>query len=223
MKTFLITILLLAGVLQPKPIRAQLVIAGVIKSGVKKVIKAIDLKVQRLQNQTIWLQNAQKTLENAMSKVKLGEISDWAERQRNLYRDYFAELSKVKHIISYYHQVKAISDSQIRLVKAYRKAWQLLKKDTHFSGRELEHMEKVYAGILKQSSRQIDQLVLVLDSFQTQMSDAARLELIREVSAQTDQIYFDLLSFNQQNISLSLSRASEQHELLQIQQLYGLP
>ncbi|NRF41105.1 conjugal transfer protein TraI [Pedobacter foliorum] len=222
MKTFLITILLMTVMLQPKPVRAQLAIAQVIKSGVKKVIKAIDLKVQRLQNQTIWLQNAQKTLENAMSKGKLGEISAWTERQRDLYQEYFAELSKVKQVVSYYHQVKSIGASQIRLVGAYRKTWQLLKKDTHFSTQELEYMAKVYAGILKQSSRQIDQLILVIDSFQTRMSDAARLELIRQVSTQTDQGYFDLLSFNQQNISLSLSRAREQTDLHQIKQLYGL-
>jgi len=222
MKTLLITILLLAGLLQPKPVQAQLAIAEVIKTGVKKVIRAIDLKVQRMQNQTIWLQNAQKTLENAMSKVKLGEISDWTQRQRDLYQDYFAELSKVKQIISAYHQVKAIGAGQIRLVQAYRKAWQLLKKDAHFSPGELEYMAKVYAGILQQSVRQIDQLLLVVDSFQTQMSDAARLEVIRQASDQADQAYFDLLHFNQQNISLSLSRAADQNDLRQIQRLYGL-
>jgi hypothetical protein len=138
MKTLLITILLLAGLLQPKPVQAQLAIAEVIKTGVKKVIRAIDLKVQRMQNQTIWLQNAQKTLENAMSKVKLGEISDWTQRQRDLYQDYFAELSKVKQIIGAYHQVKAIGTGQIRLVQAYRKDLQLLKKDEHISHCELE-------------------------------------------------------------------------------------
>jgi hypothetical protein len=222
MKTFQISILLLAGLLQPSGVHAQLGIAEVIKTGVKKVIKAVDLKVQRMQNQIIWLQNTQKTLENAMSKAKLSEISEWTQRQRNLYRDYFAELNKVKHVISYYHQVKAIGSSQIRLIQAYHKAWQLLKKDTHFSTPELEFMAKVYAGILKESVRQIDQLLLIVDSFQTQMSDAARLGLIRQVSDQTDQAYFDLLSFNQQNIGLALSRARDQNDLRQIKGIYGL-
>ncbi|WP_175270104.1 hypothetical protein [Mucilaginibacter humi] len=43
-----------------KQVRAQFVIGEVIKLTVTKVIKAIDLKVQRMQNKTIWLQNAQK-------------------------------------------------------------------------------------------------------------------------------------------------------------------
>jgi len=74
-------------VLATKGTEAQIPIADIIKEGVKKVIIAIDLRIQRLQNETIWLQNAQKTLENQMSKLKLGEISDWVEKQRKLYDD----------------------------------------------------------------------------------------------------------------------------------------
>ena len=62
--------------------QAQLVIADIIKAGVKKVIRAIDLKMQRLQNKTIWLQNAQKVVENQLSKLKLAEIGDWAKKQK---------------------------------------------------------------------------------------------------------------------------------------------
>ena len=55
---------------------AQDPISVIIKEGIKKVIVAVDLKIQRLQNKTIWLQNAQKTIENTMSKLKLDQISD---------------------------------------------------------------------------------------------------------------------------------------------------
>jgi hypothetical protein len=55
----------------PREVRAQIPLAEVIKAGVKKVVKAVDLKVQRLQNKTIWLQNAQKVLENKLSKLRL--------------------------------------------------------------------------------------------------------------------------------------------------------
>lgn len=64
---------------------AQIPIAEIIKQAITKVIKAVDLKIQRLQNKTIWLQNAQKTLENKMSELKLTEIKDWVEKLRKLY------------------------------------------------------------------------------------------------------------------------------------------
>ena len=37
----------------PNGANAQLAIAEVIKAGIKKVVKAVDLKIQRLQNKTI--------------------------------------------------------------------------------------------------------------------------------------------------------------------------
>lgn len=76
----------------PTGANAQIAVLEVIKAGVKKVIKAVDLKVQRLQNETIWLQNAQKVLENQLSKLKLTEIADWTEKQKELYKNYYEEL-----------------------------------------------------------------------------------------------------------------------------------
>ena len=55
---------------------AQDPITLIIKEGIKKVIVAVDLKIQRLQTKTIWLQNAQKVIENAMSKLKLNQITN---------------------------------------------------------------------------------------------------------------------------------------------------
>ena len=76
--TMLATMLLVVAPTQ----QSHAVVWVVVKAAVKKVIKAIDLQIQRLQNKTIWLQNAQKTLENTLSKLKLDEISDWTEKQK---------------------------------------------------------------------------------------------------------------------------------------------
>jgi hypothetical protein len=113
--------------------KAQIPIADVIKDGIKKVIIAVDLKIQRLQNKTIWLQNAQKTLENQMSKLKLDEISDWVERQRKLYEDYFNELWKVKTALTYYQRVKEILQRQVQIVGEYKAAWALFRQDKNFT------------------------------------------------------------------------------------------
>ena len=201
----------------------QIPVAEIIKDAVKKVIKAIDLQIQRQQNKIIWLQNAQKTLENSMSKLKLDEISDWVEKQRTMYKDYYEELSKVKVIISYYHRIRDISQRQIQLVEAYHKAWNLFRQDKHFTADELNYMRKVYAGILEESAKNIDQIFLVINSFQTQMSDAKRLEIINAAADQVEANYYDLTRFNQQNIILSLQRAKAYNDVDVIKKLYGLP
>lgn len=189
---------------------------------IKKIIKAIDLAVQKVQNKTIWLQNAQKKLENVMSKLKLDEITDWVEKQRKLYKDYFEELQKVKNIIAYYQRIKDLTQKNILLVDAYKKAFALFKKDQHFTPAEIAYMEKVYSGILEQSAKNIDQLFIVVNAFNTQMSDAKRLEIIDGAAEQVDKNYADLVQFNTQNKLLSLHRAKDQQDVDVIRALYGI-
>lgn len=217
-----LSLVVLLVALPTKQLTAQIAIAEVIKAGVKKVIKAIDLKVQRLQNKTIWLQNAQKVLENTLSKMKLTEIADWTTRQKELYSKYFDELARIKSAIAYYQRIKAITQRQADIVNEYRQAKSLFAKDKHFSVDELLFMEDVYRGILDASLKNIDQLLLVVNSFKVQMTDAKRLEIIEQVARKNDQNYFDLKTFNTRQIKLSLGRAKEAGELSIIKKLYGI-
>lgn len=202
--------------------QSQAFIWVIVQAAIKKVIKAMDLAIQRLQNKTIWLQNAQKSLENSMSKLKLDEITGWVDKQRALYKNYYEELQKVKSIIAYYQRVKAITQKQVQLVESYKKAYGLFKQDIHFTSREIAYMEKVYAGIMEASLKNIDQIILVVNSFSTQMTDAKRLEIINEAAGRIDQNYVDLQQFNTQNKLLSLHRAKDQQEVDMLKSLYGI-
>jgi hypothetical protein len=201
---------------------AQIPIYDIIKAAVKKVIKAVDLKIQRLQNKTIWLQNAQKTLENKMSKLKLTEISDWSKKQKELYAKYFDELYKVKNAISSYQAVRDIIRKQIQLVQEYSKAFNLSKQDKNFTAEEISYMQKVYTGILDESLKNIDQLQLVINAFATQMTDARRLEIIHAAGNNIEQNITDLRQFNQQNIKISLQRSKERNDIDVVKKLYGI-
>ena len=201
---------------------AQDPILEIIRQGIKKAIVAVDLKIQRLQNKTIWLQNAQKTIENTMSKLHLAEITDWVEQQRKLYDDYFQELWKVKSVIASYQRVKDIIETQVAMVKEYKGAWTVFQQDHNFTVDELDFMYRVYTGMLEESLKNINQLYLVINAFATQMSDAKRLELINAAADQVEQSYMDLKQFNNQNKIISLQRASERGEIEYVKKLYGL-
>jgi hypothetical protein len=201
---------------------SQLAVLEIIQAGIKKVIIAVDLKVQRLQNKTIWLQNAQKTLENEMSKLKLEEITDWAEKQRRLYADYFEELWQVKSALTAYSRVKDIIETQLQMVKEYRTAWALFRQDKNFTPEEIESMLEVYTGMMGEAAKNIDQLFLVVSAFATQMSDAKRLSIINGVANKAEEGLMDLKQFNEQNKMMSLQRAVEQGEIDYVKKLYGL-
>lgn len=220
---FLMCFLLVSTPARPADRVAALPILEIVKAVAKKVIKAIDLGIQRLQNKTIWLQNAQKQIENTLSKLKLDEISDWTKKQRDLYKDYYEELQKVKSIITYYQRIKEISSKQTHLIEQYEMAWNLFKRDGNFKASELQYMEKVYDGILEESMKNIDQIFLIIDSFSTQMSDLKRIEIINKAADRIDANYDDLMLFNQQNVLLSLQRAKTAAETEKVKQFYGIP
>ena len=203
--------------------RAAIPIAKIIKEAVKKVIKAVDLMIQRLQNKTIWLQNAQKVLENKLNELKLTEIAEWTEKHRKLYEDYYEELWKVKNTIAMYQRVRQVMDKQVRIVDEYKRCWNIVQNDEHFTDDEREYMAKIYSGIMDESVKNLDQILIVINSFKTQMSDGKRLEIIEQAASEIDQNYFDLKQFNTQNMLLSLNRAKDESDIDVVKKLYGLP
>jgi hypothetical protein len=222
-RLFIVLVLSMAiSGMQNQKAEASIPILAIIKEAIEKVIKAVDLMVQRLQNKTIWLQNAQKVLENKLNELKLTEIAEWTEKHRKLYKEYYDELWKVKNAIASYQRIKQILERQKGLVTEYKRVWGIIRNDDHFTKNELDYMYRVYSGIMNASVRNLDQVLVVINSFKTQMSDGKRLEIINRCGEEIEQNYFDLKEFNTQNIQLSLSRAKDAHEMETIRNLYGL-
>ncbi len=213
---------MLLSSIEARPEAAAPPIFGIVRAAIVKAIKAMDLKIQKLQNKTIWLQNAQKELENTLSKVKLDEISDWANKQKELYKEYYDELKQVKAIVSQYQRIRDITQKQARLLSEYQRFRQLFQQDDHFTPEELSYMERVYNGILQESLNNMEQIFHVIESYSTSMSDAERLALINKAADRIDQNYDDLRLFNRQNVLLTLQRAKGKKEVEQMRRLYGI-
>ncbi len=217
--TLAIIITIIAPVQQTQ---AQIPVLDVLKKLAAKVIKAIDLEVQRLQNNTIDLQNAQKQIENTLSKLKLDEIGDWVQKQKDLYQEYFDELWKVKTIITYYKRITDIIETQKQLLQEYKTAYAQIQQDKHFTPDEVQYMYGVYTGIINESVKSLDQILTLLNSFSVQMSDGERLALLNKSADEIENQMIDLRSFNNQNIQVSLQRATSLEEVNDIKKLYGL-
>jgi len=201
---------------------AQVPIVSLVSSVIKKVITALDLKVQELQNQTITLQNAEQSLENSMSLGNLNDITGWIGKERTLYQNYYKELAAVKTVISDYDEVRRIIRQQEELVWEYKNAQSLFSRDKHFSAGELSQMATVYNGILQESIRNLDEVLLAVKAFATQMSDAERLLLIHKASAGMQRNLNDLRQYNDNNVWLSLQRANDENDQRAVKQLYGI-
>lgn len=222
MKKIIVALVLCIGLTIAPTQKSHAIIWEVVRQALIAAIKAADIAVQRLQNKTIWLQNAQKTLENTLSKLKLDEISEWLDKNREQYAKYFDELKKVKELISGYQKVKEIMAKQVRVVEEYKRAFALFKQDKHFTPAEIQYMVQVYTGIVDESLKNLDQLFLVVNALNTKMTDGKRLEIISAVASHIDENLNDLRDFNSQNVRLSLQRSRDEQEVKQVKALYGI-
>ncbi|MDP4247380.1 MAG: conjugal transfer protein TraI [Bacteroidota bacterium] len=219
-KAMMIAMLILLGMVVPGA-RASAQIE-VIEEVIKEIIMAIDLGIQKVQTETIALQDAQKMVENAMQQTHLNDITDWVQKQKDLYQGYYRELWEIKEAIAGYKRVKDLIAKQVQLVSDYRQAYSLVGRDKHFSADELAHIYHVYDGILAQSVENVGALEKVINAFLTQMDDADRLRIIDETGRRIDKNSTDLRQFTQENIMLSLQRSRDQSDLQTVRSLYGL-
>lgn len=220
--TLVLAVVLVLGTAPAQEVKAVIPIAKIIKEAVKKVIKAFDLMIQRLQNKTIWLQNAQRELENTLSKLKLREIAEWSDKHRELYKKYYDELWTIKNTLATYQRIKQVVQRQASMVDHYQRAWSRVSKDENFTQAEIEYMYRVYSGMLSESARNLEKLTLVIGSYKVQMTDAQRLKMITETADRIEKNFVDLIEFNMQTGQLSLSRAKTQAEVAKVRKLYGL-
>lgn len=197
-------------------------VISLVQTAIKKVITALDLEVQKLQEQTLVLQDAQKQVENIMHETDLNDITSWVSQEKSLFSEYYQELWTIKQAISTYQKVKDIISKQEQIVSDYKTAYSLLKQDPHFGQTEIMNMYNVYSGILNQSVNNLKQLTMVITSFVTQMDDSHRLKIIDDVGSRVDQNYTDLHRFTQQNVTLSLERAHDENDAAEIRALYGI-
>lgn len=202
--------------------KGQAQIIDLIQQAIIAAIKAADVAVQQAQNATIDLQNVQKEVENELSQLNLSEIGDWAEKTKDIYSEYFTELSQVKTAIAYFQEVTGIIAQQSQLVSEYKTAFALVQQDKHFSASELSYIQNVYSGIINESLKSLDQIVLVLTNFSLQMTDAARLKIIKQASIDIKRDTGDLRQFNNQTAQISLQRSRDSQEIATVMALYGI-
>ncbi|MFB9843963.1 conjugal transfer protein TraI [Mucilaginibacter ginsenosidivorans] len=201
---------------------AQVPVVSLVTGIIKKVIIAIDLKVQQLQNQLIALQSGEQQLENNLHLNSLNDISGWLNKEKDLYADYYQELATVRKTIADYDAVKRVISSQKQLVWEYQRANALFHSDAHFSPSELSYMGNIFNGILTESLRDVETVTTAITDFGTQMDDAERWQRIDHAAKAMQTNLDHLRQFNRQNVQLSFSRSRDEADRRSVRRLYGI-
>lgn len=174
-----------------------------------KAIKAIDLKVQRIQNQTLVLQQVQQQEEQKLSKQKLEEISSWHRQLSALYAGYFSELKQVKPMISGGTTVRRIFAMQQQVAFVYGNS----QKDPSTKPR--------YDAILNQSRELVQTLQLVLTG-QMASKDAERVAMVGTLKDAMHECLENMQSLHEQEAEILSDKKRKQSDLRFVKRLYAI-
>ncbi len=186
--------------------QAQIPVIGAI---IGKVIKAIDLKVQRLQNETLVMQVGQQAAEQELSKNKLAEINDWQQQLRELYAGYFAELKAVKSTIAGGSMIKRILGLQQQVVIEYGRM-----------GKE-PALKPEYDATLTNSVEILETLQMAVAS-QLSMKDAERICVIQTLRDAMYHCLETMQLLNKRQLEIISNRTRMEADLQFVKRLHGL-
>lgn len=187
-----------------------------------KVVKAIDRKVQQMQNQVLRLQNLQKQAENALSLDKLSVISHTLQDQKTLYYTYYASLQQTKEQLLQSPRYLSVLSLRTDLLALYERSRSSIQGDTHLSGSERTEILSDLALLAHEIQTVTDKMVTALRAGTISATDAERLELIAATRRMLQQKADVLRRCIAEARALSLERAKDAMDAAAIRRLYGL-
>lgn len=188
---------------------------------IEKVIKAMDLKIQRLQNEALVLQNLQKDAENRLHEMKLGEIKNWTDKQKELYQKYFAELKTVKTNLSQSDVALVAASKHLLLLREYQASVNELDRTQFVNQNEKELLKNKFAGIVQHGMNSYSQIENALSNG-VSMTDGERMMLVLNGNRSLDSNLLDLQTRSKEVRQLIEQRGGQIRNIQSSKKIYGL-
>jgi hypothetical protein len=148
-------------------------------------------------------------------------VKDISEGNFSLHKTFLDGLMEVSPAVKKYKRVADIINYQARLVKEYKSAFSRFKIDNVFTGEEIQYIGNVYAGVVTESIKNLEELVLIITAGRLRMTDDERLNAIDRIFHSVDEQLAFIKDFNNSTSVLSLQRKSEQAEISLSKKLSG--
>ena len=148
-------------------------------------------------------------------------IKNIASGNFKLHKAFLDGLLQVSPAVRQYHKVAAIIEYERRIVLDAGRMRRYFQGDDQFSSSELLYLSKVYSNLVHQSSRQIEELWLVVTAGKLRMSDDERLKAIDRIYESVQDQYHFLREFGNKSLQLSYQRRTEQADVQLSRRLHG--
>ena len=183
--------------------------------------KQLLLNVEKLAQLKLMLSNMKtgyKILEKGYTSIK-----NISQGNFNLHRDFLDGLLQVSPAVKKYSKVADIIQMQVKLVKESKGALAEFRGSKQFTVAEIEYLGNVYANLLKESLKMLDELAMVVTAGKLRMSDDERLQAIDRINDEVIEQYTFLNEFNNGTAILSFQREKEKMDIDLMRKVHGLP
>ncbi len=188
--------------------------------GQSQEAKQLLLNVEKLAQLKLMLSHMKtgyKILEKGYTSIK-----NISQGNFNLHRDFLDGLLQVSPAVKKYSKVADIIRVQLKLVKEAKDALAEFRGSRQFTVAEIEYLGNVYANLLKESLKMLDELAMVVTAGKLRMSDDQRLQAIDRIHDEVLEQYTFLNEFNNGTAILSLQREKEQMDIDLMRKIHGL-
>ncbi len=188
--------------------------------GQSQEAKQLLLNVEKLAQLKLMLSHMKtgyKILEKGYTSIK-----NISQGNFNLHRDFLDGLLQVSSAVKKYSKVADIIRVQLKLVKEAKDALAEFRRSRQFTVAEIEYLGNVYANLLKESLKMLDELAMVVTAGKLRMSDDERLQAIDRIHDEVLEQYTFLNEFNNGTAILSLQREKEQMDIDLMRKIHGL-
>jgi hypothetical protein len=149
-------------------------------------------------------------------------IKNIAEGNFNIHQAFLSGLYAVNPSVKNYVRVAKIVEYQQLLVQRYKKAWKTLSGNPYLTEAEINHIEKVYSGLVEESLRSLDELLMVVTASKLRMSDEERLKAIDRIYYQVEEELMFVTDFNSSTQVLLLQRQADAYDADNTRKLYSV-
>ena len=149
-------------------------------------------------------------------------IKNISQGNFNLHRDFLDGLLQVSPAVKQYSKVADIIRVQLKLVKESKAALAEFRGSKQFTITEIEYLGNVYANLLKESLKMLNEMAMVVTAGKLRMSDDERLQAIDKIYDEVMEQYTFLNEFNNGTAILSLQREKEKMDIDLMRKVHGL-
>lgn len=149
-------------------------------------------------------------------------VKDISEGNFSLHKGFLDALLEVSPTVRKYNRITDIIKYQSRIVKEYKAANNRFKEENHFTTEEIAYLGKVYANLLKQTGKSIEELLMVITAGELRMSDAERIGAIDRIYVSAIDQFSFIREFNNNTALLALQRQAERTDIQMSRRISGI-